>query len=88
MRGQLDFSNWEESASSQMGHCWMTDCDSLYEHLVAPKFNSIDNKRLGIDLMALRQQVWERNGERTPEVDIAAVTTHVGLTHPRWLQIR
>jgi len=37
MRGQLDFRNWEESASSQMGHCWMTDCESLYEHLVSPK---------------------------------------------------
>ena len=79
MRGLLDFANWEESASSQMGHCWMTDCDSLYEHLVAPKLNSIDNKRLGIDLMALRQQVWERNGERTQEVD------HSSGDYPRWI---
>ena len=57
----------------------MTDCDSLYEHLVAPKLNSIDNKRLGIDLMALRQQVWERNGERTQEVD------HSSGDYPRWI---
>ena len=79
MRGQLDFSQWEESACSQMGHCWMTDCDSLYEHLVSPKLNAIDNKRLGIDLMALRQQVWERGGERTAEVD------HNSGDYPRWI---
>ena len=79
MRGQLDWRNWEESASSQMGHCWMTDCDSLYEHLVAPKFNQIENKRLGIDLMALRQQVWERDGERTQEVN------HDCGDYPRWI---
>ena len=79
MRGQLDFSKWEESACSQMGHCWMTDCDSLYEHLVSPKLNAIDNKRLGIDLMALRQQAWERGGERTPVVD------HGSGDYPRWI---
>ena len=79
MRGQLDFTNWEESAASQMGHCWMTDCDSLYEHLVSPKLNSIDNKRVGIGLKALRQQVWGREGERTQQVD------HSSGDYPRWI---
>ena len=71
--------NWEDSASSQMGHVWLTDCDSLYEHLVSPKFNTIDNKRLGIDLMALRQLVWERNGERTEFVESSSGD------YPRWI---
>ena len=62
-----------------MGHIWLTDCDSLYEHLMSSKFNSIENKRLAIDLMALRQQVWERNGERTLEVD------HSSGDYPRWI---
>ena len=79
MRGQLDFSNWEESACSQMGQCWLNDCDSVYEHLVSPKLNTIDDTRLGIDLMALRQQVWERGGERTPEVD------HSSGDYPGWI---
>ena len=57
----------------------MTDCDSLFEHLMASKLNSIDNKRLGIDLMALRQQVWERMGERTLEVDTSSGD------YPRWI---
>ena len=47
----------------------MTDCDSLYEHLVSSKYNPVENKRLTIDLTGLRQLVWERDGERTEYVD-------------------
>ena len=79
MKGKLDMRNWEESASAEMGHCWMTDCDSLYEHLIAPRLNTIENKRLQIDLMALRQQIWERGGERTMEID------HSRGDYPRWI---
>ena len=67
--GLLDMHEWEESAARHMGHVWFTDCDSLYEHLVASRFNQIENKRLSIDLMALRQQIWEREGEQTEIVD-------------------
>ena len=62
-----------------MGHIWMTDCDSLYEHLMSQRLNAIENKRLAIDLMALRQQIWERDGERTLEVD------HSCGDYPRWI---
>ena len=79
MRGKLDFKHWEETASQEMGHCWMTDCDSLYEHLMSNRLNSIENKRLAIDLMALRQQIWERSGERTLEID------HSCGDYPRWI---
>ena len=78
-RGLLDISNWEESAGSHMSHVWTTDCDSLYEHLIAPKLNQIDNKRLAIDIMALRQLVWERKGERTQVVDSSSGD------YPRWV---
>ena len=79
MRGKLNIHDWEESSSSQMGHVWMTDCDSLYEHLISPKNNSVDNKRLAIDLMALRQYVWERNGERSQYIE------HSNGDYPRWI---
>ena len=79
MMGKLDMRNWEESAAQSMGHCWMTDCDSLYEHLMSQRLNSIENKRLAIDLMALRQQIWERQGERTLEVDCSCGD------YPRWI---
>ena len=29
----------------------------------------MENKRLAVDLMALRQQIWERDGERTLKID-------------------
>ena len=57
MMGKLELRNWEETAARAMGHVWMTDCDSLYEHLMSPRLNAIENKRLAIDLMALRQQI-------------------------------
>ena len=79
LRSSCTHERWEDSASQHMGHCWMTDCDSLYEHLMSQRFNSIDNKRLAIDLMALRQQIWERDGERTLEVD------HSSGDYPRWI---
>ena len=62
-----------------MGHVWRTGCDSLYEHLVSTKHNSVDNKRLNVDLMALRQLVWERGGERQEYVD------HSRGDFPRWI---
>ncbi len=79
MKGDLDMRNWEESACASMGHVWMTDCDSLYEHLIANRHNSIENKRLEIDLMALRQQIWERDGERTLTI------AHSCGDYPRWI---
>eukprot|EP00973_Karenia_brevis_P036487 5031562-Karenia_brevis.AAC.1 len=77
--GKLDLREWEDSAARTMGHVWCTDCDSLYGHLAATRFNQIGNKRLSTDLMALRQQIWEREGERTGEVD------HCSGNYPRWI---
>ena len=79
MKGQLNMADWEGSSANVMGHVWMTDCDSLYEHLVSTKHNSVDNKRLNVDLMALRQLVWERGGERQEYVD------HSRGDFPRWI---
>lgn len=61
-------------------HVWLTDCDSLYEHLVAPKMATIDNKRLAIDLQALRQDIWElTDDDKTEYID-----TSYG-DYPRWI---
>ncbi len=79
MKGPLDLRNWEESSAQAMGHVWLTDCESLYQHLMSHRLNTIENKRLAIDLMALRQQIWERNGERTLEID------HSCGDYPRWI---
>jgi hypothetical protein len=78
-KGKLNPKNWEESAAAHMSHVWLTDCDSLYEHLMSPKNTQIDNKRLSIDLAALRQDIWERNGERTGVIDSSSGD------YPRWI---
>ena len=75
----LDIRNWEESAADALGHIWFTDCDSLYEHLVSTRMNQIENKRLRIDMSALRQQIWERGGERTETIDFLTGD------YPRWI---
>ena len=63
--GKIEMHNWEETAARAMGHVWTTDCDSLYEHLMSQRLNTIENKRLAMNLLALRQQIWERDGEQT-----------------------
>ena len=62
-----------------MGHLWLTDCNSLYEHLASPKSNTVQNKRLGIDLQLLRQMIWERDGDHIGEID------HAQGDYPRWI---
>ena len=78
-RGLMDRRDWEEPAAQHMSHVWLTDCDSLYEHLISSKMTQVANKRLAIDLKALRQQVWERSGDRTDVVD--SPSRH----YPRWI---
>ena len=57
MRGRLNVRQWEETASAAMGHVWFTDCDSLFAHLISPNTKQVDNKRLAIDLSALKQLI-------------------------------
>ena len=41
--------------------------------------HQVANKRLAMDLRSLRQQIWERDGERTDVVD------HTNGDYPRWI---
>ena len=78
-RGLLTPKRWEETAQANMFHVWLTDCDSLYEHLVSPKMSSIQNKRLAIDLQALRQDIWSDDNDRMESLDITKGDD------PRWI---
>jgi hypothetical protein len=66
MKSKLNIKNWEEDASSQMGHVWMTDCDSLYEHLISPK-QEIGNGSHGSSTTGLGKK-WRENAVRRPLV--------------------
>ena len=69
MRGQLNIRQWEETASAAMGHVCFADCESLFAHLISPKTKQVDNKRLAIDLSALKQLIWDNRGDCDEEVD-------------------
>ena len=61
--------NWEESTRSFKQHIWITDCKSLEEHLKSDTMNKVDDKRLSIDIQALRQLIWENaEGEEQDEL--------------------
>ena len=69
MRGHLNIRQWEETASAAMGHVWFTDCESLFAHLISPNTKRVDNKRLAIDLSALKQLIWDNRDDCDEEVD-------------------
>eukprot|EP00959_Pyramimonas_sp_CCMP1952_P109834 2297651-Pyramimonas_sp.AAC.1 len=50
-----------------MRHLWMTACKSLEEHLTTPTTGKTKDKRLSIDLISLRHDIWTRGDE---EVEI------------------
>ena len=64
--GQLDTSNWEDSAASYTMTQWCTDCRSCYDTLQKPIKKTI-SKRLGIELASLRQLLWRQSGHSLPE---------------------
>ena len=59
MKGELDLRDWEGSSSQTMQHLWMSDCEDLVSHLHNPVTKSVADKRLSIDLVGLRQLIWE-----------------------------
>ena len=50
------------------GHVWLADCESLFAHLISPNTKLVDNKRLAIDLSALKQLIWDNREDCDEEV--------------------
>ena len=42
---------------------WITDCKSLHDALKKPVMGKIADKRLGVELAALRRSIWRRSGK-------------------------
>ena len=66
LHGQLDHDDWERTAAAWTHSVWFTDCRSAYDTLQKPIAKSVD-KRLGIELAALRQLLWRRPGSASPD---------------------
>ena len=73
------FDNGRETASAAMGHVWFTDCESLFAHLISPSTKQVDNKRLAIDLSALKQLIWDNRDDCDEQVDGSKGD------YPRWI---
>ena len=55
---------WHPACQAAMKHVWYSDCMSLVEHLNVEVPRKCQDKRLGIELAAMRQSLWI-NGEKT-----------------------
>ena len=75
-RGQLSIRQWEETASAARGHVWITDCESLFAHLISPFCKQVDNKRLAIDLSAPKQLIWDIRDNHYEEVNKSTGDNH------------
>ena len=68
--------DWEDHSAHFMRNVWMIDCNSLNDQLRNPTFTKCSDKRLSIDLAALRQIVWltpdgelrEKIGPNQPDI--------------------
>lgn len=54
---------WLVEAQDQIQMDWYTDCRSLEEHVNQPGIHTVGDKRLAIDLSAIRQITWRLQGE-------------------------
>ena len=60
-KGQAE--EWMIEAQDRTRAAWFTDCFSLWSHLMNPAAGSVADKRLAIDLCALRQELWRGSGQ-------------------------
>ena len=56
--GKFKYKDWEEHCASLHRHVWFTDCQSLHDYLKNPVPQGCEDKRLEIDLEALRDSLW------------------------------
>ena len=60
-----DLRNWENPARRAVPQLLLSDCRSLVEHLNSEIPAKISDKRLGIEMAAIRQQLWTDELRRT-----------------------
>eukprot|EP00435_Cladocopium_sp_Y103_P070581 s840_g35.t1 len=63
---------------------WYTDCRSLYQYINQEGLHSVSDKRLAIDLSAIRQQTWRRAGEEFGDPLLTDKVPADGATRILW----
>ena len=62
-----------------------TDCKSLEQHLRQPGLHTVGDKRLAIDLSALRQLIWRPPGEDVGDPVLADAPPPTATTTTKWI---
>jgi hypothetical protein len=55
--GKLNITKWEQSGAEFMQNVWLVDANSLAEHLQNDTFKRCSDKRLSVEIAALRQML-------------------------------
>ena len=77
--------NWDDYARRSLFHLQLSDCRSLTDHLLSSIPRAVEDKRLAIEMAALRQSLWTDEEERTCIADaphgdeLRWVPTHLQL---------
>jgi len=66
----IDPIHWEAQSAAAIQNVWLTDCRSLNDALLAPNMSKLADKRLGIELAALRQSIWRHRGHLKGDDDM------------------
>ena len=80
LNGVLLKPDWQQASATHRTSVWMTDCRSLSDHLTSPSLGKVTDKRLSIDLAALRQDLWDNGSGQ--EVDQLSKSCHDQI---RWI---
>ena len=84
-RGILDHDSWEATAASSMRQIWITDCKSVYDSLTKSKMSKMTDKRLGIEVAAMRQSVWRVPGQAVGDPLQCDVIPHNATDVVKWV---
>ena len=76
---------WKIDAMDSRHLHWVSDCRSFIAYMGNPSQNTVTDKRLAIDLTALRQESWRKHGAELGEPGIQNAVPEDGTDHLWWV---
>ena len=79
---------WKIDAMDSRHLHWVSDCRSFIAYMGNPSQNTVTDKRLAIDLTALRQELWRKHGTELGEPGIQNAVPEDGTDHLWWVSTK
>ena len=76
---------WQVASQDSISTLWLTDCRSLHDYVVHQGMSQVSDKRLALDLSALRQMTWRQSGELTGDPLLTDRIPSDATTRLHWL---